>query len=140
MQHPAILFALKVSCPFYCVTSIFHALENTGQISSISGFLQLIFLGPWARQQVETYPRSELNVQTSEVRKIQNGDSRNYKNLPSDMRMSNVHRLQGRLLSYLNESIVQEIPSHPRLIQPNHWRIPEFVEKVIRSQSLAYHT
>ena len=44
----------------------------------ISGFLQQIFLG-FKTQQMETYPRSELIEQISEIRDFQNGDTREYK-------------------------------------------------------------
>ena len=48
----------------------------------MSGFLQRTFLG-FQTQQMETYPISELTEQISEVRKIQNGDTRKNKDLLS---------------------------------------------------------
>ena len=56
-------------------------------------------------------------LESSEVSKIENRDTRKYKDLPLDRRMSNIHRLQGCLLPYTNIDTVQERP-HPRSILP----------------------
>ena len=69
------------------------ATNKNDQNSNISDFLQPTFLVSQTQKQVETYPRSELTEQISEVRKIYNGDTREYKDLPSGRRMGNIQRL-----------------------------------------------
>ena len=49
--------------------------------SSISDLLQLTVFDSQTQQQMKTQPRFELTKQISEVRKIQNGDPRKYKDL-----------------------------------------------------------
>ena len=60
------------------------------------------------QQQLETYPRSELTEQISEIREIQNGDTRKHKDFHAERRMGNVNRFQGRLLPYPNKPTFQE--------------------------------
>ena len=52
-----------------------HALVQKNAESDICGFLQPTFLGS-ETQQMETYPRSELTEQISDIREIQNGSTR----------------------------------------------------------------
>ena len=56
-----------------------NAVEKVQNQTSLAFFKQT-FLGPKTRQQMETHTRSELTKQVSEIREIQNGDSREYKN------------------------------------------------------------
>ena len=74
----------------------------------------------WFQKQVETYPRPERTEQISEVRKVQNGETRKCKYFLANRPMGNVHQFQGHLLPYPNKPTVQEMPtfSHPRSILP----------------------
>ena len=76
--------------------------------------------GSKTKQQMKTYPRSELTEQLSEIREIKNGDTKKLKDSLANRRMGNVHRFQGCLLPYPNKPTVQEMPafSCPRSILP----------------------
>ena len=69
---------------------------------------------------MEIYPRFELTEQISEIREIQNGDTRSHKDFLVERQMTNVHRFQGRLLPYPNKLTIQAIPafSCPESILP----------------------
>ena len=58
--------------------------SRVGQKSRISGLLQLAIFGPKTQQQMETITRSEQSQQIPQGRKIQNGDTRNNPDLPTD--------------------------------------------------------
>ena len=94
--------------------------SRKGQQSDISGFLQQTFLGFKPQQQMEIFSRSELTEQISEIRNLQNGDTRKHKDFLVERRMGNVHRFQEHVLPYTNKPSVQEIPafSHSGSILP----------------------
>ena len=61
------------------------------------------------KQQMDTYTRSEQSQQILQSRKIQNRDTRNDPDLPTDKGVGDVHRLQGRLLSYTHTKPIKKI-------------------------------
>ena len=67
------------------------------QKSRISGLLQRAIFGPKTKKQMETYTRSEQSQQIPQSRKIQNGDTRNDRDLPTDRAVGHIHRFQGCL-------------------------------------------
>ena len=58
-----------------------HALIKKNVIEKVQNQTSLAFLASEIQQQIETYHRSELTEQISEIREIQNGDTRAYKDL-----------------------------------------------------------
>ena len=75
-----------------------HAVELVS--NQIWGFTTGYFLVPKNKQQMETYAKSEQSQQIPQGRKIQNGDTRNVPDLPTDRGVGDVHRVQGHLLLY----------------------------------------
>ena len=73
-------------------------------------FLQPVISGPKTKQQVETYTRSQQPQQIPQGRKIQNGDTKNNKDLSPNREVGNVNRLQGCLLPHTNPKPVQKEP------------------------------
>ena len=71
--------------------------------------LQLSIFGPKTKQQMETYTRSEQSQQIPQGRKIQNGDTRDDPDLPTDRGVGSVHRFQGRLLPYTHTKPIKKI-------------------------------
>ena len=85
-----------------------HALAQRNAVEKdqnmdISGFLQETFLGPKTQQEVETYPRSGLIEQISDIRDFQNGDTREHKDFLAERQMGHVHIFRGCLLPYTNK-------------------------------------
>ena len=66
---------------------------------------------------METYTRSEQSQQIPQGRKIQNGDTRNDSNLPTDRGVGHIHRLQGCLLPYTNTKPIQKISEVSCIVQ-----------------------
>ena len=58
---------------------------------------------------METHSRSEQSQQIPIGRKIQNGDTRNDPDLPTDRGVGHVHRFQRRLLPYTHTKPIKEI-------------------------------
>ena len=58
---------------------------------------------------METYTRSEQSQQIPQGRKIQNGDTRNDPDFPTDRGVGHVHRFQGCLLPYTHTKPIQKI-------------------------------
>ena len=83
--------------------------SRVGQKSRISGLLQPAIFGPKTKQQIETYTRSKQSQQIPQGRKIQNGDTRNDLDLPTDRVVGDVNRFQGHLLPYTYTKPIQEI-------------------------------
>ena len=59
---------------------------------------------------MDTYLGPQLPQQISRDREIQNGNTRDTKDLPPDRGVGHVHRIQGHLLPHNNSNPVQEIP------------------------------
>ena len=57
---------------------------------------------------METYARSEQSQQIPQGRKIQNGDTRNNPDLPTDRGVDHVHRFQRLLLSYTHTKPIRK--------------------------------
>ena len=87
--------------------------SRVGPQSIITGVLQSTLFSPKTQQQVATYPGSEQSQHFPQGGKIQNGDSRNYPNLPANRGVGNVHRLQGRLLPHTHSTYVKKISQIP---------------------------
>ena len=83
--------------------------NRIGHQPPFSRVLQSSLFGPQTKQQMETHLRSEQSQQISQDRKIQDGDPRNYPDLPPDRGVGYIHRLQGRLLPHTHSSSLQEI-------------------------------
>ena len=82
---------------------------RVGSKSTVPGVLQLVISGTQTQQLVATYLRPEHTEQLSENTVIQNGDSRDYSDLPPSRRVGNLHRFQRRILPYTNKQPVQEV-------------------------------
>ena len=83
--------------------------SRAGTKSKIPGFLQPAIFSPKTKQQMETYTGSEQTQSFLQGGKIQDGDTGNHQNLPSDRGMGNLDRLQGCLLPYSHTGTIQEI-------------------------------
>ena len=83
--------------------------------STVPGVLQPVIFSSQTQQPVETYLGSEQTQHILENTIFQNGDTRDYKNLPPDGGVGYFHRFQGRLLPHTNQQPVQEVHtfSHP---------------------------
>ena len=95
--------------------------SRIGQNSEIFKFLQCTFHGSKTQQLVDTYLGPQYSEQISEDREIQNGNTRNYKDLPSSRGVGDTHRLHGHLLPRSNTQPVEEISmfSYSRSILPS---------------------
>ena len=91
-----------------------------GQKSRIPGLLQPVTFGSRTQQLVETYIGPQYPEQIFNDRVIQNGDSRDNKNLPTSMGVGNLHRFPRRILPYTHTQSIQEIHvvSHPGSVLP----------------------
>ena len=83
--------------------------SGAGTQPNVPGVFQPIVFSPKAKQQVETYPRSEQIESFPQGGEIQNGDTRHHQNIPPTGGVGYLNRLQGRLLPYLYTGTVQEI-------------------------------
>ena len=84
--------------------------SRVGLKSRISDFLQPAIFGPKTKQQMETYTRSEQSQQIPQGRKIQNGDTRNDPDLPTDRGVGHIHRFRGHLLPHTKTKPIKKIP------------------------------
>ena len=82
---------------------------RTSKASNISRVLQPAIFSSKTQQQVETHTRLEQIESFPQNRKIQNGDTRNYENVPPTRGVGYLNRFQGCLLPYTNTGTVQEI-------------------------------
>ena len=76
--------------------------SRTGSDSKITGFLQQAIFGTQTQQPVETYLEPDHLEQLPKHRVVQNGDTRDNKNLPTGRGMGYLRRLQGRILPRIN--------------------------------------
>ena len=72
--------------------------------------LQPTIFSPKTKQQVEAYPGLEQIKPFSQGGEIQDGNTGNHQDLPSDRGVGHLYRLQGRLLPHSYTGTVQEIP------------------------------
>ena len=94
--------------------------SSTSSNSKITEVLQQTVSSTQTQQPVETYLRPEHLEHLSKYRVVQNGDTRDNKNLPTGRRVGNLHRFQGCILPYTNSQSVQEVFafSHPGSVLP----------------------
>ena len=83
--------------------------SRTGTKPKIPGVLQPVILSAKTEQQMETHIRSKQPQSFPQSEKIQDGDTRDHKNLAPKRGMGNLDRFQGRLLPYPHTGTVQEI-------------------------------
>ena len=83
--------------------------SRTSRKLKLTGFLQPAIFGTQTQQLVETDPGPEHLEHLFKHRVIQNGDARVNKNLPTGRGMGHIHRLQRRILPYINSQSVQEV-------------------------------
>ena len=83
--------------------------SRTGNNSKITGVLQQAIFGTQAQQLMETYLGPEHLEHLPKHRVIQNGDTRDNKNLPAGRGVGYLHRFQGRILPHTNSRSVQEV-------------------------------
>ena len=83
---------------------------RTGFQSDLVGVLQPTLFSPQTQQQMETDIRPQPSEPISQSRKIQDGNTGNYQNLPPTGGMGYIGRLQGCLFPYTDTGTVQEIP------------------------------
>ena len=86
-----------------------HKCNRVGDKLRISGLLQLAIFGPKTKQKMKTNTRSEQSQQIPQGRKIQNGDTRNDPDIPTDRGVGHIHRFQRRLLPHTNTKPIKKI-------------------------------
>ena len=94
--------------------------SRTGSNSKVTGFSQQAIFGTQTQQPVETYLGPEHLEHLPKHRFVQNGDTRDNKNLPTGRGVGHLHGFQGRILPHTNSKSVQEEHafSHPGLVLP----------------------
>ena len=94
--------------------------SRTGRKPKLSGVLLLAFFGTQTQQPVETYLGPGHLEHFPKYRVVQNGDTRDKKNLPRGKRVGNLHRFHGCILPHTNSQSVQELHafSHPGSVLP----------------------
>ena len=94
--------------------------SRTGRKSKLPGVLQPVIFGTQTKQPVETYLGPEHLEHLPKHRVVQNGDTRDKKNLPTGRGVGNLHRFQGRILPLTSSQSVQEVHafSRPGLLLP----------------------
>ena len=80
-----------------------------GSKSTVSGLLKPVSSGTQTQQPVATYLRPEYTEQLLKKTVVQNGDSRDYKDLPPGRGVGDLHRFQRHILPYTNKQPVQEV-------------------------------
>ena len=104
--------------------------SRVGPEPTVPGVLQPVIFSTQTKQPVETYLGSEQTQHISENTVLQNGDPRDYKNLPPDRGVAYFHRFQGCLLPHTHQQRIQEVHafSHPGQIVPiqsiTFWSLP----------------
>ena len=83
--------------------------SRTSKKQNLSELFQPTIFSPKAKQQVETYIRSEQSESFPQGGEIQDGDTGNHQDIPPTRGVGHLNRLQGRLLSYTNTGTIQEI-------------------------------
>ena len=80
-----------------------------GSKSTVPGLLQPVISDTQTQQPVATYLRPEHTEQLLENTVVQNGDSRDFKDLPPGRIVGDLHRFQRRIFLYTNKQPVQEV-------------------------------
>ena len=80
-----------------------------GSKSIVPGLLQPVIFSTQTQQPVETYLGSQQTQHIYQNTVIQNGDARDYKDLPPGRGVGDLHRLQGRVLPHSHKQPVQEV-------------------------------
>ena len=83
--------------------------SRTGNKPKIPGILQPAIFGTQTQQSVEPYLGPEHLEHLSKHRVVQNGDTRDNKNLPTGRGVGYLHRFQGCKLPYTDSQSVQEV-------------------------------
>ena len=83
--------------------------SRTSSNSKITGFLQQVIFGTQTQQPVETYLGPEHLEHLPKHKVVQNGDTRDKKNLPTGRGVGYRHKFQGHLLPHTNSQSVQEV-------------------------------
>ena len=83
--------------------------SGTGTHSEISRFLQQTIAGAQTQQPVETHLGPEHLEHIPKHRVIQNGDTRDNKNLPTGRGVGYLHRFHRHILPHTNSQSVQEV-------------------------------
>ena len=83
--------------------------NRTSNKSNISGLLQPVISSSQTQQLVETYTRPQYLEQVSKDRVIQNGDSRDNKDLPTNRGVGHLRRFQRRILPHTDPEPVKEV-------------------------------
>ena len=114
IKSPTIVSCCVHPYKYLYLLEALHQLKNKNAVELVRnqeslGFYNRAIFGAKTKQQMETYIRSEQSKQVLQGRKIQNGNTRNDPDLPTDMGVGNVHRLQGRLLPHTHTDPVQKI-------------------------------
>ena len=94
--------------------------SRTSRKSKLPGVLQPVIFGTQTKQPVETNLGPEHLEHLPKHRIVQNGYTRDNKNLPTGRGVGHLHRFQGRILSHTNSQSVQEVHafSHPGSVLP----------------------
>ena len=94
--------------------------SGTGNKPDLTGVLQPAIFGTKTQQPVKTYTGPEHLEHLPEHRVVQNGDTRDDKNLPTGRGVGHLNRLQRRILPHSNSQSVQEVHafSHPGTVLP----------------------
>ena len=83
--------------------------SGTGNNSKVTRVLQSTIFGTQTQQPVETHLGPKHLEQLSKHRVIQNGDTRDHKNLPTGRGVGHPHRFQRRILPHTHLLSVQEV-------------------------------
>ena len=83
--------------------------SGTGTQSEISRVFQAAFLGPKAKQQMETHIGPQLVKSLPQDGEIQNGDTGNHQDIPPTGRVDHLHRFQGCVFPCTHTGTVQEL-------------------------------
>ena len=92
------------------ITSAYRQKWNrAGTQSDITRVFQQAICSPQTQQQMETHFRPEQTEPLPQNGKIQNGDTRNYQNVPPARGVGYLDRFQGHLLPHTNTGTIQEV-------------------------------
>ena len=83
--------------------------SRTGGKSKLTGVLQPAIFGNQTQRPVETDPRPEQLEHLFKHRDVQDGNSRDNKNLPPSRGVGHIHRFQRCILPYTHSQSVQEV-------------------------------
>ena len=83
--------------------------SRTGGKSKLTGVLQLAIFGTQTQRPVETDPRPEHLEHLFKHRDVEDGNSRDNKNLPPSRGVGHIHRFQRCILPYTHSQSVQEV-------------------------------